>query len=207
MGYRVVTVSGPRICSGEMVIDGVRERWSDERLLAGIAACDGEAFGVFYRRYLPRTLGYLLRETRDREAAADLAAEVFSAVLLSAKRYRPERDTAAPWLRAIARNVVGASRRRGRVEDRARRRLGFEPLELDDDDLRRTAELADQPAGVLALVEQLPRDERDAVKARVIGERGYAEIAAEMCCSELVVRKRVSRGLARLREQVGRRDA
>ncbi len=139
--------------------------------------------------------------------AADLAAEVFSAVLLSAKRYRPERDTAVPWVLAIARNVVGTSRRRRRVEVRARRRLGFEPIELDDDDLDRTAELADQRGGVVSLVEQLPGDEREAVKARVINERGYAEIAAEMRCSELVVRQRVSRGLRRLRAQVERRDA
>jgi RNA polymerase sigma-70 factor (ECF subfamily) len=57
------------------------------------------------------------------------------------------------------------------------------------------------------LVERLPEDECDAVKARVVDEREYAEIAAEMRCSELVVRKRVSRGLGRLREQVERRDA
>ena len=190
-----------------MVVDGDRERWSDERLLAAIAARDGDAFGVFFRRHLSPTVGYLLRETRDREVAADLAAEVFSAVLLSAKRYRPERDTAAPWVLAIARNVLGASRRRWRVEDRARRRLGFEPIELDDYDLQRTEELADQRGGVLALVELLPDDERDAVRARVIDERGYGEIAAEMRCSELVVRKRVSRGLGRLRKQVERRNA
>jgi RNA polymerase sigma factor (sigma-70 family) len=190
-----------------MVLEGVREGCSDERLLAAIAVCDGEAFGVFYRRHLPRTVGYLLRETRDREVAADLAAEVFSAVLLSAKRYRPDRETALPWVLAIARNVVGASRRRWRVEDRARRRLGLEPIEFDDYDLQRTEQLADQGGEVFELVERLPVDERDAVKARVIDERGYAEIAAEMRCSELVVRKRVSRGLGRLREQVQRHDA
>lgn len=189
-----------------MAVGAVRERWSDERLLGAIAACDGDAFSVFYRRHLPRTVGYLLGETRDRELAADLAAEVFSAVLLSARRYRPERDTAVPWVLGIARNVLGASRRRRRVEDRARRRLGLEPIELDDYDLERTAALAGERGGVLALVEGLPNDERDAVRARVIDERAYSEIAAGMRCSELVVRKRVSRGLGRLRAQVKRDD-
>ena len=187
-----------------MVLGEVRERWSDAQLLAAIAECDGQAFCVFYRRHLSLTVGYLLRETGDREVAADLTAEVFSAVLLSARRYRPERDTAVPWVLAIARNILGASRRRRRVEDRARRRLGFEPIQLDDDDLDRTEVLADQRGGVLLLVEQLPTDERDAVKARVVEERGYPEIATEMRCSELVVRKRVSRGLGRLRAQVRR---
>jgi DNA-directed RNA polymerase specialized sigma24 family protein len=56
------------------------------------------------------------------------------------------------------------------------------------------------------LVEGLPNDERDAVTARVIDERAYSEIAVGMRCSELVVRKRVSRGLGRLRAQVRRDD-
>jgi RNA polymerase sigma-70 factor (ECF subfamily) len=189
-----------------MVFGEVRERWSDERLLAAIADCDGDAFSVFYCRHLPRIVGYLVRETRDREVAADLTAEVFSAVLLSAGRYRAERETAVPWVLAIARNVLGASRRRHRVEDRARRRLGLDPIELDDYDLERTEELAGERGGVLALVELLPEDEREAVKARVVEERGYSEIAFEMRCSELVVRKRVSRGLGRLRARVERGD-
>ena len=190
-----------------MAVGGDRAHWYDEQLLAAIAASDGDAFSVFYRRHLPQTVGYLLRETRDREVAADLAAEVFSSVLLCARRYRPERDTAVPWVLAIARNAVGASRRHRRVEDRARRRLGFEPIELDDHDLERTEQLADEGGRVVALVESLPQPERDAVTARVVDERGYAEIATDMRCSELVVRKRVSRGLARLRAQVERRDA
>jgi RNA polymerase sigma-70 factor (ECF subfamily) len=51
------------------------------------------------------------------------------------------------------------------------------------------------------LLEALPSAERGAVRARIVDERSYGEIAAELRCSELVVRKRVSRGLARMREQ------
>jgi RNA polymerase sigma factor (sigma-70 family) len=184
-----------------MVLRNARERWSDEDLLAGIADRDREAFSVFYRRYLPQVVAYMLRDTHDREVAADLTAEVFAAVLLSAGRYRPQRETGTPWLIAIARNKLGTSRRRSRVEDRARRRLGFAPIELEDSDLERTEALAGG-GRVVELVESLPADERRAVKARIVDERGYGEIAAELRCSELVVRKRVSRGLARLRQQV-----
>ncbi len=189
-----------------MAMGELRERWSDAQLLAAIADRDGDAFSVFYRRHLPQTVGYLLNETRNREIAADLAAEVFSAVLLSARRYRPQNETAVPWVLAIARNILGASRRRGRVEDRARRQLGLEPIELDDHGLERTEQLADEQRGVLALVERLPDGERAAVTARVVEERDYSDIAVEMRCSELVVRKRVSRGLGRLRAQVERHD-
>jgi RNA polymerase sigma-70 factor, ECF subfamily len=54
----------------------------------------------------------------------------------------------------------------------------------------------------LAAVEQLPADQRAAVRARIIEERGYAEIAAGLRCSESVVRQRVSRGLARMRTEL-----
>jgi RNA polymerase sigma-70 factor (ECF subfamily) len=182
---------------------GNRERWSDRELLAAVAARDPEALAAFYRRHLPRVLAYLLHETRDREAAADLAAEVFAAVMLGASRYRADSDSALPWLLGIARNVVGASRRRGRVEDRARRRLGLEPIELHDADLERTEAIADAGTGpLLGLVGSLPESERRAIEERIVQERSYTEIAAEMRCSPLVVRKRVSRGLGRLRKQL-----
>ena len=45
-------------------------------------------------------------------------------------------------------------------------------------------------------------EERFAVRSRVLAERPYSEIATELQCSELVIRKRVSRGLARMREQL-----
>jgi RNA polymerase sigma factor (sigma-70 family) len=177
---------------------------SDGELLAAVVAGDGQAFASFYRRHLPVVVAFLLRETRDREATADLTAEVFAAVFLVARRFRARgEDSARPWVLGIARNKLRESRRRGRVEDRARRRLGFESEVLDDDDLARVEELAagaDVP--VLKLVEQLPDQQREAVRSRFVEDRAYDEIAREMKCSELVVRQRVSRGLSRLRGQL-----
>lgn len=121
---------------------GAYERWPDADLLAAIAQRDREACTVFYRRHLPRTLAHLMRETRDPEVTADLAAEVFSSVIASAHRYRPQTDTAAPWVIAIARNALGVSRRRGRIQDRVRRRLAFEPITLYDDDLENIEAIA-----------------------------------------------------------------
>jgi len=180
-----------------------RRQWSDAALLAAIAGRDGAAFAVFYRRHLPAVLAFLLRETRDREAAADLAAEVFAAVLLAAGRYAEQSSSATPWVIGIARNKLLMSFRRGRVEARARHRLGFQAVALDDGDLDRIEEVAHLGGGrLVALVEDLPEDERIAVRSRVLEERPYREIATELQCSEMVIRKRVSRGLARMRDQL-----
>ncbi|HEY6399508.1 MAG TPA: RNA polymerase sigma factor [Solirubrobacteraceae bacterium] len=179
-----------------------QDRSSDTELLAAIASRDGAAFSIFYRRHLPAVLAYLMRETGDPEAAGDLAAEVFAAVLLAAGRYRAQRASAAPWVIGIARNKLLMSFRRGRIEARARRRLGYEPVAFEADDFARIEAVADRGAGQLSrLLGLLPADERHAVHSRVIKERSYSEIAAELQCSEMVVRKRVSRGLARVREQ------
>ncbi len=180
-----------------------RRRWSDAELLSAIAARDGAAFAVFYRRHLPAVLAFLIRETRDREAAADLAAEVFAAVLLAAARYEQQGESATPWVLGIARNKLLMSFRRGRVEARARHRLGFKAVALEESDLERIEEVAQGDGGrLVALVEDLPEDERVAVRSRVLEERPYREIATELRCSELVIRKRVSRGLARMRDQL-----
>jgi RNA polymerase sigma factor (sigma-70 family) len=180
-----------------------RDHWTDAALLAAIAGRDGAAFAVFYRRHVPTVLAYLMREIRDREASADLAAEVFAAVLLAAARYVAQSESATPWVIGIARNKLLMSLRRGRVEARARHRLGFEAVALDDGDLERIAELATSGSGpLLRLVDDLPPDERLAVRSRVLDERPYREIATELRCSELVIRKRVSRGLARMRDQL-----
>jgi RNA polymerase sigma factor (sigma-70 family) len=180
------------------------DRWSDGELLAAIAAGDDRAFGVFYRRHLAEVVAFLLRETRDREAAADLAAEVFAAVLLAARRYRDDGEPAARWVLGIARNKLKVSRRRGRIEARARRRLGYEPVALTDADLERVDLLAaaGEAGSAASLVDSLPAPEREAVRRRVLQEQSYREAAVELQCSELVVRKRVSRGLARIRKEM-----
>ncbi len=160
---------------------------------------------MFYRRHVARVVACVLRETRDPEVTADVTAEVFASVIVSAGRYRAQTDSAGPWLIGIARNVLASSRRRGRVQDRVRRRLAMEPIELDDDDRESTAVLAARGGRVVELVEALPAGERDAVTARVVDERSYTEIASALSCSELVVRKRVSRGLARVRQTLEER--
>jgi len=173
----------------------------DDELLVQSAAGDPDAFVAFYRRHLGAMLGFFLRRTGDPELTADLTAEVFAAALLAAERYRPGERPALAWLYGIAAHKLADSRRRGRVEDQARRHLALEPLSIDDADLARVEEMAD-PGAAGSAVLALPAAQRDAVLARVVHERSYAEIADQMRCSEMLVRKRVSRGLRALRARI-----
>ncbi len=173
--------------------------------MASVAAGDELAFARLYRRYLPVVVRYCLGQTGDRELAADLTAEVFAASLLAAPRYRVDQGPVVAWLLGIARNKLRESWRGGRIEDRARRRLRVGPAMLTDVDLERVEQLASSDHKVMPLVELLPPDQREAVVRRVLEEHSYEQIAAELRCSESVVRQRVSRGLRTLRSELEER--
>jgi RNA polymerase sigma-70 factor (ECF subfamily) len=169
---------------------------TDEELLVDVSR-DERAFAAFYERYERRVAAFFARAVGRGDVAADLTAETFAQALASASRYDPELGAAGAWLFGVARHVLARSRARGQVEDRARRALGVGVLALDDEVIERIEALAGDEG--VRLLAELPDDQRSAVTARVIDERAYAEIAAELRCSESVVRKRVSRGLATMR--------
>ncbi len=58
--------------------------------------------------------------------------------------------------------------------------------------------LADK-SWALELLASLPPEQADAIRARVLEERSYADISVELRCSPAVIRQRVSRGLATMR--------
>lgn len=185
-----------------IVVEPSTDNRGDDELLLATAAGDVDAFGEFYRRHVSVVLGFLARRTGSDELAADLAGETFAAALLACRRYRPNGAPALAWLLGIAQNKLRESVRRGRVDQRARERLGMPILRLDDDDLARVEDLAGEGELALSLLERLPAAQLDAVRARVLADRGYSELAAERGCSEQVVRQHVSRGLKRLRALV-----
>jgi RNA polymerase sigma factor (sigma-70 family) len=175
---------------------------SDAELLLRTRS-DSSAFVSFYDRYEALVVGYLARRICDPEVVADLTAEVFAAALEAASRYRAVQPTAANWLLVIAHNTLMKSLRGRRVEARARLRLGIrDAVSFQADELERIEQLASSDTWIMGLLDRLPHDQADAIRARVLDEREYSEIAAKLETSELVVRKRVSRGLARLRQEM-----
>ncbi|MGH2915915.1 MAG: RNA polymerase sigma factor [Solirubrobacteraceae bacterium] len=170
-------------------------RTDGELLMATIT--EPEAFAVFYRRHIRGVLTFFRRRVDGIELAFDLTAETFAAALEATPRYEPRPEPARSWLYGIAWNKLHECQRRGRADDAARRELGMVPIELTDAGLERIEALAGGPA--MRLLESLPSAQRDAVRARVVDERPYREIAVELECSESVVRKRVSRGIGALR--------
>src|SRR6478735_8408994 len=173
------------------------EAWrSDTQLLLEARSC-AEPFGVFYERYFASVLAFFRRRVAGPEEAFDLAAETFAAALASVPRFRPGPEPPQAWLFTIARHKLSEALRRSRVQDEARHALAMQPIHLDDEAIEILEAAASAPA--VELLDTLAPEQREAVMAHHVEERGYTEIATELRCSESVIRKRVSRGLAVMR--------
>jgi RNA polymerase sigma-70 factor (ECF subfamily) len=175
------------------------EHRSDAELLLAARSCP-EPFGVFYERHVASVLAFFRRRVRGPEEAFDLTAETFAAALVSLPRFQPGPEPPQAWLFAIARHKLSEALRSRRIQDEARRALAMEPIRVDDEAIEILEAATSAPA--IQLLETLAPDQREAIEAHHLEERGYADIAAELQCSESVVRKRVSRGLAALRVQL-----
>jgi RNA polymerase sigma factor (sigma-70 family) len=179
-------------------------RQTDAQLLAA-AERDPEAFGEFYDRHAHRALVWAQRAGLPNADALDLVAELFAQAWVSRRRFRDSGDgDAAPWLYGIARHLLAAHRRRGRVAARARRRLGIPPAAPDHGGAvveRLDAERSRADIG--AALAELPAAQGAAVRMRVVEELEYADLAARMDCTEATARKRVSLGLRSLRRRLG----
>jgi RNA polymerase sigma factor (sigma-70 family) len=180
---------------------------NDRRLLAASRAGKG-GFDDFYRRHREAVLAFHAQRVPESELAADLMMETFAAALTAV--HDPAReipDVPAAWLFTIAHRKLVDSYRRGRVEADARRQLALDPLMLEDADIERVIEIARSTDVALELARLLPTEQFVALRARVLDDRDYADIARELQCSEVVVRMRVSRALKNLRIAMeGRND-
>ena len=162
-----------------------------------------EAFRTLYDRYAERVHAFLVRRTGDDRAALEMTAETFAAAWLSRERFEDRAGgTAGPWLFGIARNVLAESVRQRALEARARERLGValsgEPPSAVVDEAWLDG-LDDDLATALA---SLRNGDRRAVELRILDDRDYGEIAAELAISRGAARVRVFRGLDRLRRLV-----
>ena len=184
-------------------MDRAGQRSDTELLLA--ARTSSEPFGIFYERHVAAVLAFFRRRVPGPEEAFDLTAETFAAALASVPRYEPGPEPPRAWLFAIARHKLSEALRSSRIQDEARRALAMQPIKLDEDAIELLETTA--RAGVGELLETLAPEQREAITAHHLEERGYSEIAAELRCSESVIRKRVSRGLAALQVQLGNGEA
>ena len=177
---------------------------SDQQLLDATAAGDADAYGEFFLRHGDLVLGFLRRRLATAEAAAELTAETFAAGLLSVHRGNAGSvPNGAAWLLGIARNKLIDSYRNARIAEGARATIGLPRLAVDDEELERIDRLCDGGLPASQALDRLSPGEREAIVERIVHEHDYEAIARNAGELQATVRKRVSRGLMRLREEMG----
>lgn len=151
-------------------------------------------------------LRFFARRTVDSQVAFDLVSETFAEAIASRGKFRGDTfEDGRRWLFGIARNLLNNYFRRGQVEQRAMQQLQFEPVDVGDEDATEIAELAhlaELRGAVEHALGSLKPEYRDAVRARILDQRSYSDIATELGTTEDVVRARVSRGLKKLKKEL-----
>jgi RNA polymerase sigma factor (sigma-70 family) len=162
----------------------------------------GDDISELYRGHARDLLVYFTQRVYDPEVALDLVAETFAAAFDVRSQFRgSEEAQAIAWIYGIAHHQVGRYFRRGAVERRALQKAGVEVPAMKEPDYERVIELAglEQLRGRLAAaLAELPDDQARAIQLRIVEERSYADVAAELGVSEQAARARVSRGLRAL---------
>jgi RNA polymerase sigma factor (sigma-70 family) len=160
------------------------------------------AWTSLYREYSPALLRYL-RAQGAREPE-DLLGEVFVQVVRNLATFEGAESAFRSWIFMIARNRLVDERRsagRNRVEPTADSAI----LELagsghaEDDAMRSLSD-----ARVLAVLEQLTPDQRDALFLRLFARMTAEEIAAVIGKRPGAVKALLHRALAKIRREVSR---
>jgi RNA polymerase sigma factor (sigma-70 family) len=166
------------------------------------SADDAEAFRDFYVANVQRLVVFFTRRVLNAEVALDLTGETFAMALQGRRQFRGQTDAEAEaWLFAIARNQLKHFWRRGMAERKALAQVGLDPPSLAQSELERIEDLAGLPElrrRVRVAVAGLHPQQAYAVTQRIVEEREYPDLAAELGVSQDVVRARVSRGLRAL---------
>lgn len=170
-----------------------------------------ESFEVLMRHYVDLVYASALRQLRDADQAQDATQVVFTVLAMKAPKLRPDTVLAA-WLLKVTRYTVLDARRRQRR--RQRHELIAQQIREDQQrtsDMKAAANPASTDIGSEGIaseelravldegISRLNQSERAAVVLRYFEGKSHGDIAAALGIREDAARKRVQRGIEKLR--------
>jgi RNA polymerase sigma-70 factor (ECF subfamily) len=185
------------------------ERLSDVELVAAARGGDGDGFESLVKRYERPIFGYLFKMLRDREAALDVAQEVFIKVYNSLDRFSSEYRFST-WIYRIARNAaIDQIRRRGNHEESIETDDGEEAYSLrieSNGPSPQQSHEAQELRGLLdSVVNCLPAGYRELIVLRHAQDFSYEEIAEVTGLPLGTVKNRLFRAREMMRDMLVRR--
>jgi len=182
---------------------GVSEPLSDEQLMLAYAAGDTRAFEQLYGRHKRPLFAFVMRGLSTRALAEECFQEVWSRVIQSRARYRPDARFTT-WMFQIAHNLL---------VDQYRRQRPTVDLDEARDDVEGQSEAPARPEAVLSEFERrralqlamdaLPVDQRVVLLLRLEQELPLEEIASITGVGRETVKSRLRYAMDKLRERLG----
>ena len=175
----------------------------DEQLLVARArAGDVTAYGELVRRHQAAACRLAALVGGGPTDAEDVAQEAFVKAFVALARFRVG-SPFRPWVLAIVANEARNRRRAtGRRQHHELRSALLPPVEAAASPEAATVAGEDR-AALLAAVQALPVRQRDVVACRYLLELSEADTATVLGVSAGTVKSHLSRGLARLRAELG----
>jgi RNA polymerase sigma-70 factor (ECF subfamily) len=176
------------------------EQMCDRELVMRIAAGDRDAMGVLYARHHEGVYRLARRIARSRQAAEDIASDVFLDVWRSAGDFEHQCETAT-WLFAIARNKSIGVVRRNRTEPLDEEAMLLIEDEADGPDVLLYKQ--DARSALRRCVEDLSPAHRSVIELVYFQEKSIVEAAATSGIALGTVKTRLFYARERLAEMLG----
>lgn len=171
----------------------------DHDLVARVQRGDTAAFDLLVRKYQHRIAAVISRYIRDWSEVQDVAQDTFIRAYRAIKNFRGDAQFST-WLHTIAvntaKNHLAANHRRPPgedidVEDAEQFESGLRLRDTDTPERELMRQQLEQT--VVAAVEGLPQDLREAITLREVEGMSYEDIAERMGCPIGTVRSRIFR--------------
>lgn len=178
---------------------------TDAELLVAASAGSAESYSAFFRRHVEPITRYSVRRCANPDDVADLVGETFLVALQAAHRYRPETDTALPWLFGIARRLLAKQRRKY---------VGTRRLEVkvsnafpaftasEEDSVAAAIDAARQAPALEEAMSRLTRSEREVLELVAYDGLSPSEAAVTLDITPNAARLRLSRARKAVRNHL-----
>jgi len=168
---------------------------TEDALLVRVGKKDSQAFETIYDRYGGGVFSLAVKMLRDRQAAEEVAQEVFLAIWRGARDFDPARGSARSWILSLAHHKSVDAVRRQRLRT-------AEPLSdtmIADTDVARDALRVAAGAEVKQALASLSDAQREAIVFAYYGGYTQQEIAKRLGVPLGTVKTRMRDGMLRLR--------
>ena len=173
-----------------------------EALIARVALRDRDAFSTLYDATSGKLLGVCIRILKERASAEDAMQDAFLKVWNKADRYQVTGYSPMTWLITIARNTA---------IDRLRATKVSQDIDDYSDQIAApqgspedSVVAASEAGRIVACLDELEADRRDAIKGAYLEGQSYKDLAARFDIPLNTMRTWLRRGLASLKECLSR---